>query len=92
LTTESTPQEKIDSYLRESGLGGAHARVVPLTGDASDRKYFRIIPANGPSIVLALHADAIDFSTLRLRMSAGCWIRSRFRCRRFSATPMCSGS
>jgi len=64
LTTESTPQEKIDSYLRESGLGGAHARVVPLTGDASDRKYFRIIPANGPSIVLALHADAIDFSTL----------------------------
>ena len=40
------------------------ARVVPLTGDASDRKYFRIIPAAGPSIVLALHAAAIDFATL----------------------------
>jgi hypothetical protein len=35
-----------------------------LTGDASDRKYFRIIPVDGPSIVLALHADAIDYSTL----------------------------
>jgi len=64
LTTESTPHEKIERYLLDSGVAGPGARVVPLTGDASDRKYFRIIPANGPSIVLALHADAIDFSTL----------------------------
>jgi N-acetylmuramate 1-kinase len=57
-------RERIDRYLRESGLAGRHARVVPLTGDASDRKYFRIIPADGPSIVLALHAGPIDFATL----------------------------
>jgi len=57
-------RERIDRYVRESGLGGGDARVVPLTGDASDRKYFRIIPVDGPSIVLALHAGAIDFATL----------------------------
>ena len=47
-------RERIDQYLRVTGLGGANARVVPLTGDASDRRYFRIIPAEGPSVVLAL--------------------------------------
>src|SRR5471032_2834390 len=57
-------RERIDRYLRESGLAARHARVVPLTGDASDRRYFRIITANGPSIVLALHAGPIDFATL----------------------------
>jgi aminoglycoside/choline kinase family phosphotransferase len=56
-------RERIDRYLRDSGLGH-DARVVPLTGDASDRKYFRVIPADGPSIVLALHAGAIDFASL----------------------------
>src|SRR5439155_23069364 len=54
----------IDQYLRESGLAARNARVVPLTGDASDRKYFRIIPADGVPIVLALHAGAIEFATL----------------------------
>jgi N-acetylmuramate 1-kinase len=57
-------RERIELYLRDSGLGGPSARVVPLTGDASDRRYFRIIPVDGPSIVLALHAGAIEFATL----------------------------
>src|SRR5438876_5029022 len=57
-------RERIDQYLHESGLAGRNARVVLLTGDASDRKYFRIIPSDGPSIVLALHAGPIDFATL----------------------------
>jgi hypothetical protein len=57
-------RERIDQYLRDSGLGGATPRVVPLTGDASDRKYFRIIPADGPSVVLALHAGPIEFASL----------------------------
>ena len=57
-------RDRIDRYLDDSGLGGPRPRVVPLTGDASDRKYFRIIPADGPSIVLALHAGVIDFATL----------------------------
>src|SRR6266508_4077306 len=57
-------RERIDQYLRDTGLAGRNARVVPLTGDASDRRYFRIIPADGPSIVLALHAGPIEFATL----------------------------
>jgi aminoglycoside/choline kinase family phosphotransferase len=57
-------RERIDRFLAESGLAGSGARVVPLTGDASDRKYFRIIPAEGPSIVLALHAGPITFASL----------------------------
>jgi hypothetical protein len=57
-------RERIERYLRDSGLAARSARVVPLTGDASDRRYFRIIPADGPSLVLALHAGAIDVATL----------------------------
>jgi aminoglycoside/choline kinase family phosphotransferase len=57
-------RERIAHYLRESGLAARDARVVPLTGDASDRRYFRIIPGDGPSIVLALHAGPIDYASL----------------------------
>jgi aminoglycoside/choline kinase family phosphotransferase len=64
LRTADGVRHRIDRYLRDSGVAGESPRVVPLTGDASDRKYFRILPADGPSIVLALHADAIDFATL----------------------------
>jgi aminoglycoside/choline kinase family phosphotransferase len=34
------------------------ATVIPLTGDASDRRYFRVITTAGTSFVLALHAQA----------------------------------
>src|SRR3954451_13508037 len=64
LRTADGVRDRIDRYLQESGLGGAQPRVVPLTGDASDRKYFRIIPADGPSIVVALHAGEIEFASL----------------------------
>ena len=56
--------DRIERFLHDSRVTDPGARVVPLTGDASDRKYFRIIPADGPSIVLALHAGPIDFATL----------------------------
>ena len=61
---DSDLRERIDRYLRESGLAGRGARVVPLTGDASDRRYFRILAADGPSVVLALHAGPIEFASL----------------------------
>jgi aminoglycoside/choline kinase family phosphotransferase len=64
-------RERIDRYLKESGLSARNPRVVPLTGDASDRKYFRIISPDSASIVLALHTDAIDFSTLPFANVAG---------------------
>lgn len=57
-------RDRIDEYLRETGLAARQARVVPLTGDASDRKYFRVIPRDDASLVLALHAGAIEFAKL----------------------------
>jgi hypothetical protein len=57
-------RDRIERFLRESQLADARARVVPLTGDASDRRYFRILPAGCESFVLALHAGPIDFATL----------------------------
>jgi N-acetylmuramate 1-kinase len=56
--------ERIDLYLQESGLAHRLVRVVPLTGDASDRRYFRVITVDGESIVLALHAGPIEFAAL----------------------------
>jgi aminoglycoside/choline kinase family phosphotransferase len=56
--------DRIEQYLREQNLDGHSTRVVPLTGDASDRKYFRVLLPDDGSIVLALHAQAIEFTTL----------------------------
>jgi aminoglycoside/choline kinase family phosphotransferase len=57
-------QVRIDQYLEQSGLAARKSRVVALTGDASTRRYFRVIPSDGPSIVLALHEGPIDFAAL----------------------------
>jgi len=64
LRTSDGVRDRIDRYLQVSGLAERDARVVPLTGDASDRKYFRIMTPDGPSIVLALHAGPIEFAVL----------------------------
>ncbi len=55
---------RIDQFLDETGLRGRGARIVPLTGDASDRRYFRILLRDAPSQVLAVHPGAIDFDRL----------------------------
>ena len=57
-------RERIDGYLSRSGLSARSPRVVPLTGDASDRRYFRILLPDSPSIVLSLHSAPFDFETL----------------------------
>ena len=57
-------RERIDSYLQRSGLASRAPRVVPLTGDASDRRYFRILVTEGPSIVLSLYSAPFDFSKM----------------------------
>jgi aminoglycoside/choline kinase family phosphotransferase len=64
-TTDGTDvRERIDRFLAESGLAGLGARVVPLTGDASDRRYFRVLIRDQPSQVLAVHPGAIEFDRL----------------------------
>ena len=57
-------RERIDLYLGRSGLAAKRPRVVPLTGDASDRRYFRVLVPDGEPIVLSLYAAPFDVATL----------------------------
>jgi aminoglycoside/choline kinase family phosphotransferase len=63
-TDGSDVRDRIDGYLQRSGLAARSPRVVPLTGDASDRRYFRVILPDAPSIVLALYSAAFDVRSL----------------------------
>lgn len=67
MTTTAGPDSTLDrvqAYLEASGLAGRGGRAVPLTGDASDRRYFRVLAPREPSIVLALYTKPFDFGTL----------------------------
>jgi aminoglycoside/choline kinase family phosphotransferase len=55
---------RIGQFLQETGLAAREAKVFPLTGDAGDRRYFRILLKNEPSQVLAVHPGPIVFDTL----------------------------
>jgi N-acetylmuramate 1-kinase len=55
---------RIDRFIGENGFAVRAPKVVPLTGDASDRRYFRILLSDGESVVLALHAGPINYATL----------------------------
>jgi N-acetylmuramate 1-kinase len=56
--------DRVTTYLERSGLGAEVTTVLPLTGDASDRRYFRMLRRAGPSRVLALHVEPFDPDTL----------------------------
>jgi len=55
---------RIDRFLADTGLRARTTRIVPLTGDASDRQYFRVLLRDAPSQVLAVHPGPIAFETL----------------------------
>jgi N-acetylmuramate 1-kinase len=57
-------RERIEAYLDKSGLASKKPRVVTLTGDASDRRYYRVLVPEGPSIVLSLYSSAFSFEKL----------------------------
>jgi aminoglycoside/choline kinase family phosphotransferase len=57
-------QARLDEYLHEKQLTSLVTKVLPLTGDAGDRRYYRVLLRDGGSIVLALHASAIDYEKL----------------------------
>ena len=62
---ESAEQrERIDVYLGRSGIADRNPRVVPLTGDASDRRYYRILVPETAPFVLALYASPFDVNTM----------------------------
>ncbi len=55
-------EPRLQQYLSEQRIDAQ--TVVPLTGDASDRRYFRVLVRDATPIVLAVHAGPIDFSTM----------------------------
>lgn len=61
----------LDGYLAASGLAPRVSRVVPLAGDASDRRYFRVRLDDGETVVLALYAGPFDIATLPFANVAG---------------------
>ena len=61
---QTEARDRIDAYLASSGRALRNPRVVPLAGDASDRRYFRILSDDSDSIILALHPGPIEFATM----------------------------
>ena len=55
---------RIDQFLTDTGHRENGVTVVPLTGDASDRQYFRVLLRDAASQVLAVHPGPIAFDTL----------------------------
>jgi len=67
-TLKSTPDVPlpgpITAYLARTGHADPRTLVLPLSGDASDRRYFRVMPRDGETFVLALNAAPFTFDTL----------------------------
>jgi aminoglycoside/choline kinase family phosphotransferase len=57
-------RDRIQAFLSGSSPGGHEAKVVPLTGDASDRRYFRVLFREEAPRVLAVHPGPIDLDAL----------------------------
>lgn len=52
--------ERVQAYLDRTGRAARGGRMVMLTSDASDRRYFRVLTPGEPSIVLALYPSSFD--------------------------------
>ncbi len=57
-------RERIDLYLGRHGVAADQVRIVPLTGDASDRRYYRVLDPDGPPVVLSLYSSPFEVHTL----------------------------
>lgn len=57
-------RDRIGGYLERNGLAASNPRVVPLTPDASDRRYFRLLMGDARSIVLSLYSTPFDVTTM----------------------------
>jgi N-acetylmuramate 1-kinase len=55
-------EPRLAHYLSDKKIDAQS--VVPLTGDASDRRYFRVLRKKAKPIVLALHSGPIDFDSM----------------------------
>ncbi len=60
-----TTEARAKSWLRNAGLPSA-TRLERLAGDASDRRFVRVVPPGAPTRVLVVHERPIDPDTLPL--------------------------
>jgi aminoglycoside/choline kinase family phosphotransferase len=56
--------DRLNQYLTEQQLLDQTLKVLPLTGDASDRRYFRVLLKDAKPIVLALHQGPIEYASM----------------------------
>jgi len=70
-TPDAALPDPVLQYLERNALQAPRALVLPLTGDASDRRYYRVLPRGGGSFVLALHAAPFSFDALPFVNVAG---------------------
>ena len=72
--SSSAPDEawraRVRHFLERSRLADIDAPLVPLTGDASNRRYVRVIPRERRSFVLALYSESFKYETLPFIMVA----------------------
>jgi len=54
--------QQIQDYLTRNNV--TPTRIVPLTGDASDRRYYRVLTQDTAPFVLGLNAQPFDYDTL----------------------------
>jgi len=57
-------RDRIDECLNRAKIAAPEMRIVPLTGDASTRQYFRVLRPDNPSIVLAVYDQPFTFEEL----------------------------
>src|SRR6478735_2337815 len=55
---------RLEQYLSDQRLADQTLKVMPLTGDASDRRYYRVLLKDSKPIVLALHAGPIEYASM----------------------------
>jgi aminoglycoside/choline kinase family phosphotransferase len=63
-TALGATRERIEETLQRARLAGPQVRVVPLTGDASTRQYFRVLRPDNPPVVLAVYDEPFTFDQL----------------------------
>jgi aminoglycoside/choline kinase family phosphotransferase len=76
LTADSrSAEERLTLYLGVSGLAHEGASATALTGDASDRRYFRVVTPDRPSRIAAVHSGPIRLETLPFAIVADLFAR-----------------
>ena len=61
---QGTYVDRVATYLDRAGFSASKTSVDKLPGDASDRRYVRIVSPDGTSHVLLVHSEPIDPETL----------------------------